>query len=95
VDTVPMKRKWETSALIDAEEGVLTTLCKVLFTIWALAGLLLNGIYFMSLPPGVGVGTSAYVAAATLFWIGGMVMFGFGALITGGSLHFKRPVDPT
>jgi hypothetical protein len=29
----------------------------------------------------VGVGTSAYVAAGMLYWIGGMVFFGIGDLL--------------
>jgi hypothetical protein len=32
-------------------------------------------------PGSVGVGTSAYVSAMALIWIGGMVFFGLGSLI--------------
>jgi hypothetical protein len=35
----------------------------------------------MTLPRNVGVGTSAYLAATAMFWIGRMILFGLGALI--------------
>jgi hypothetical protein len=54
----------------------------VIFWIWGILGLLINGVSWLSLTGNVGVGTSAYMAAAILLWIGGMVLFGFGAVIS-------------
>jgi len=45
------------------------------------------------MPSGVGVGTSAYVTVAMLYWIGGMVLFGLGSLIHRSWYDFKRPID--
>ncbi len=57
---------------------------KVLFFLWGIVGFLFNLISLVSMlaPIGVGVGTSAYVAAGALIWIGGMIFFGLGSLIT-------------
>jgi len=54
-------------------------------------GLVIIAVDFLSLPPNVGVGTSAYIGAAALLWIGGMVMFGIGTLISAGHYQFRRP----
>jgi hypothetical protein len=62
-------------------EGSMTM---VLFWIWGILGLLINGMNWLSLSlsiGGVGVGSSSYAAAGNLFWIGGMVLFGLGAVI--------------
>jgi hypothetical protein len=60
-----------------------------LFFLWGFLGLLVNAVNFVGMPNSVGVGTSMYVAAGILLWIGGMVLFGIGALIT-GRLDFLR-----
>ena len=64
----------------------------VLFWIWGILGLIINGITFLTLPGDVGVGTSAYLAAGNLMWIGGMVLFGFGAVI--GEIRPKKDDVP-
>jgi hypothetical protein len=56
---------------------------QVAFMIWGILGLILSlfsliGIVF-SLE--VGVGTSAYVSALVLIWIGGMLFFALGAIM--------------
>ena len=53
----------------------------VAFYLWGFLGLLINGASFLALTGNVGVGTSAYLAAGNLLWIGGMVLFGLGAVI--------------
>ena len=59
----------------------------VVFWIWGILGLLINGMSWLSLTGNVGVGTSAYMAAGILLWIGGMVLFGLGAVI----IEIKKP----
>lgn len=39
---------------------------------------------------GVGVGTSAYILVEALFWIGGMLLFGLGALISGTNFDVSK-----
>jgi hypothetical protein len=56
---------------------------KFMFVIWGGLGLLGNIVTLLSLfaTNSVGVGTSAYVSAIALIWIGGMVFFGLGSLL--------------
>ena len=54
----------------------------VIFWIWGILGLLINGMSWLSLTGNVGVGTSAYHSTGILLWIGGMVLFGFGAVMS-------------
>jgi hypothetical protein len=56
---------------------------KFMFVVWGGFGLFANlflGIGSL-LAPSVGVGTSAYVSAMALVWIGGMLFFGLGSLL--------------
>ena len=59
---------------------------KVLFFAWGWIGLLLNLIFvFVSFHKAVaGAGTSAFVTATEVLWIGGCTFFGLGALIIEG-----------
>jgi len=56
---------------------------KVMFIIWGALGLIANGFTVLTLftSASVGVGTSAYVSAMALIWIGGMVFFGLGSIL--------------
>jgi hypothetical protein len=56
---------------------------KILFVIWGGVGFLGSLVTLLSLflSTSVGTGTSTYVAAVTLIWIGGMVFFGLGSLL--------------
>jgi hypothetical protein len=53
---------------------------QIIFAIWGLLGLIINGMSFLTLTGNVGVGTSTYLAVGNLLWIGGMVLFGLGAM---------------
>lgn len=44
----------------------------------------------MGLTGSVGVGTSAYLTATALIWIGGMVLFGIGALLSNNDFDGER-----
>ena len=69
-------------------------LFSVLFWFWGLVGLLFNGGSLMGLTGSVGIGTSAYLTATSLIWIGGMVLFGIGALISHSDFDGERPLAP-
>lgn len=61
------------------------------FYIWGSLGLFGGFATFYFMPPQVGVGTSAYAALGFLHWIGGMVFFGFAALVS--ERHIEHAYD--
>jgi hypothetical protein len=63
----------------------------VLFHIWGWVGLLMAvvSVVATTFTSAVGVGTSAYVTMGLTFWIGGMVLLGFAALL-GGQTYLPR-----
>jgi hypothetical protein len=52
-----------------------------IFWIWGTGGFLICSFNYFSLSGTVGVGTSTYMALGFLYWLGGMLLFGTGALI--------------
>jgi hypothetical protein len=85
------KSDWEETFRINALPRGGRGFCSVIFWIWGLGGLLLIGSEFVSIPSGVGVGTSSYIAAQSVYWLGGMVLFGLGALIDTQDFSGVRP----
>jgi hypothetical protein len=79
---------WVKSASIEGTGG---GFCVVLFWIWGIGGFFANTINFIAATGPVGVGTSAYLTVGMLYWIGGMVMLGIGALFHRSSYDFRRP----
>jgi steroid 5-alpha reductase family enzyme len=59
------------------------TAFRVVFILWGILGFLVASlsIFGMLSSASVGVGTSAFIAAGMLYWIGGMVFFGVGDLL--------------
>jgi hypothetical protein len=55
-------------------------------------GLLFNAGSLLGLTGSVGFGTSAYLSATSLIWIGGMVLFGIGALLSHNDFNGERPI---
>ena len=90
------KRVVELSKLVhQASTGRM--LCRGLFWIWGLIGLALVlgeviSASTMRAGTGVGIGTSGYILMETAVWIGGMVLFGLGALI--GQVDFSLQRSP-
>ena len=74
------KEKWERTFRLRTDHGVSKGLLVVLFWLWGIVGLLFNAGTLFGLTGSIGVGTSALLAASALIWIGGMVLFGIGAL---------------
>ncbi|MFK4654215.1 hypothetical protein ABIF97_004149 [Bradyrhizobium japonicum] len=62
------------------------------FLPWGVIGLLFNAGTLFGLTGSVGVGTSAYLTATTLIWIGGMALFGMGALLSHNDFDGERPL---
>lgn len=56
-------------------------------------GLLFNAGILAGLTGNVGVGTSAYLTATCVVWIGGMVLFGIGALLAHTDFDGERPIE--
>lgn len=86
------KQRWEETFRINALGRGGRGICSVLFWLWGLGGLILIGNDFTKMQGGVGVGTSAYVTAECVYWLGGMVLFGLGALIDTQDFSGVRPV---
>jgi hypothetical protein len=59
------------------------TVFSVLFWIWGGLGFLVCTGNYLSLSGSVGVGTSTYMTLGFLYWLGGMVLFGLGAIVVG------------
>jgi len=66
------------------ERRIMKRFFKVLFFAWGWIGLLLNLIFVLvsfGHKEVAGAGTSAFVTATEVLWIGGCTFFGLGALI--------------
>jgi hypothetical protein len=85
------KAEWDETFRINAIGRTGRGICSALFWIWGLGGLALIGFEFLSIPSGVGVGTSSYIAAQSVYWLGGMILFGLGALLDTHDFSGVRP----
>ena len=83
--------KYVTSAKIEDEGSAAKSLIGFVFWSWGVIGMVIMAASIANLPSNVGVGTSAYFTLLVLFWIGGMVLFGFGGLLVGSKFEFNRP----
>jgi hypothetical protein len=61
----------------------------VVFYLWGFLGLIANGMNFMALEGTIDIATVTHLAGSNLLWIGGMVLFGFGALINASRSRSK------
>ena len=87
------KQQWEQTFRLRSQQGAARGLLAVLFWFWGGIGLLFNAGSLMGLTGSIGVGTSAYLAATALIWIGGMVLFGMGALLSHNDFDGERPLS--
>jgi hypothetical protein len=87
------KQTWERTFRLRSSYGDPKGLLAVLFWIWGVVGLLFNAGTLFGLTGSVGVGTSAYLTATCLVWIGGMVLFGIGALLAHTNFDGERPIE--
>ena len=89
--------KWEEVYQINGSLSGIRFLLGLLFWIWGLGGfavIIVDLTELMSkLKDGVGVGSSSFLAAIAVVWIGGMVFFGLGALIAGAKFNLMQRVQ--
>jgi hypothetical protein len=88
------KENWERTFRLRSNQGSGRGVLSGLFWFWGLIGLFYNAGTLTGLTGSVGMGTSTYLAATSLIWIGGMVRFGFGALLANNDFDGERPVQP-
>jgi hypothetical protein len=86
------RQEWEQSFRLRSHQGAGRGFLTVLFWVWGGMGLFFNAGTLMGLTGSVGVGTSAYLTATALIWIGGMVLFGMGALLSHSDFDGERPL---
>jgi len=86
------KSNWEQTFRIQSSPGTARNFLGLLFWTWGIGGLLGCGGSFIGLTGSVGVGTSSYLSAASLLWIGGMLLFGIGALLANNDMSGERPI---
>jgi hypothetical protein len=88
--------RWNEVYQINASMGAIRFLLALLFWIWGICGFALVAIQasevFGKLKDGVGVGSSSFLAAIAVVWIGGMVFFGLGALIAASNFNVMQRV---
>lgn len=85
------KQKWERTFRLRSNQRSGRSILAVLFWLWGVAGLLFNAGTLFGLTGSIGVGTSSYLSASCLVWIGGMVLFGIGALLAHTDFDGERP----
>ncbi|WP_141343361.1 hypothetical protein [Bradyrhizobium sp. USDA 3458] len=87
------KETWERTFRLRSNQSSGRSILSVLFWLRGVIGLLFNAGTLFGLTGSVGVGTSAYLTATCLVWIGGMVLFGIGALLAHTDFDGERPSD--
>jgi hypothetical protein len=87
--------QWERTFRLRSHQGAGRGFLTILFWLWGLVGLLFNAGSLLGLTGSIGVGTSAYLAATSLIWIGGMLLFGIGALLSHSDFDGERPLPMT
>jgi len=85
--------RWVESFRLQAHAGGGRAFLTVLFWIWGLGGFVLNGASLAGLSGSIGIGTSSYMSAVNLFWIGGMLLFGLGALLATNDFSAVKPAE--
>ncbi|MET4258464.1 hypothetical protein ABIC09_003409 [Bradyrhizobium sp. S3.12.5] len=87
------KESWERTFRLRSHHGASRGFLIVLFWLWGVVGLLFNAGTLFGLTGSIGVGTSALLAASALIWIGGMLLFGVGALLAHMDFDGERPTE--
>jgi len=87
------KQDWEQSFRLRTRTAAGRSFLGLLFWLWGGLGLLFNTVSLMGLGTSVGVGSSAYLSATSLVWIGGMLLFGLGGLLANRDFDGERPLS--
>jgi hypothetical protein len=88
------KVNWEQTFRLRRKASTGRSFLIILFWLWGILGLLFNAGSLLGLTGSIGVGTSAYIAASALVWIGGMIFFGIAALLCQLNFDGERPSEP-
>lgn len=91
MDWFKQKQKWERTFHIRSNQSSGRSILAVLFWLWGVVGLLFNAGTLFGLTGSIGVGTSSYLSASCLLWIGSVVLFGIGALLAHTDFDSERP----
>ncbi|MET4601088.1 hypothetical protein ABIB90_000539 [Bradyrhizobium sp. JR4.1] len=86
------KEQWERTFRLRSHHTIAKGFLSAAFWLWGIVGLLFNAGTLFGLTGSVGIGTSAYLTASSLIWIGGMMLFGIGALLSHNDLDGERPL---
>lgn len=86
------QQHWENTFRLRSHHTIAKGFLAAIFWLWGVLGLLFNTVSFFGLTGSVGMGTSAYITASSLIWIGGMILFGLGALLSNSDFNGQRPV---
>lgn len=87
------KEKWERTFRLRNQHTIAKGFLSAVFWLWGVVGLLFNAGTLFGLTGNIGVGTSSYLSASCLVWIGGMVLFGIGALLSHSDFDGERPLS--
>lgn len=84
-------QRYEQTFRLRSESGAGRGFLGFLFWLWGSIGLLFNASALFGSTGSIGVGTSAYLTATSMIWIGGMVLFGMGALLFHNDFAGRTP----
>jgi hypothetical protein len=89
--------RWEKTFRLRGHFSAAKGLLAVLFWVWGGLGLIFNLIAVSGLTDTVGIRGPTDLTAACLLWIGGLVLFGLGALLAQSDFDGERPIvdDPS
>ncbi len=71
------------NSAITVRSGQAGRILAICFFVWGVIGLIVAALKIVTLPVGTGVAETSYLTAAFLVWIGGMILFGLGAILVG------------
>ena len=87
---------WEEVYRAKPMNGFAQSFLVLCFWVWGFAGFAMVFLQFASTmaktSEGVGVGSSSFLAAIALVWVGGLVFFGLGALLAGPNFKLVQAI---
>lgn len=88
--------RWNEVYQINGSMSVVRFLLSAAFWLWGIVGFAFVFVQFgdavHSLRNSGGVGSSSFLAALAVVWIGGMVFFGLGSLLAGSNFNVMQRV---
>jgi hypothetical protein len=89
--------QWQASARIVSRMGEWRGVLACVFVMWGVVGFagvsveVIGVLHARSLGLTINAITTTFIAMEALWWIGGMVLLGIGALLAGARLTIERP----